>query len=521
MKAIFSSKRSRLLFQLFIVVISIICTTNCWGKEYCIQKQDSITAASVDSFIAKNQVNQKYSAAIKEFYASNQHEYVWIQNNQINQHAKEFIIHANKLAPNSIDSSFVGQLTKQNFSQNNAASDIDLSLSLAFFTYAEKWLMPSDIDPTLVKWRIPKISLPLVNQLKNWLNPATITGFNTGSQNFKQLLENFVSLSSIAALDTGINIPTSNIKINKGETASVIKQIKKKLKLLGDYKSTDTTSLYSGLLDDAIHRFQERMGLPKTNYIDKIVLQAIRTPIQKYANTIAINLERLRWMPAMMDSNYIVVNIPAFQLIVFDSSKIQFKMPVIVGSASKNTIIFSDRMRYIVFSPYWNVPPSIVRAEILPGIRNNSNYLASKNMEITTHGDLPTIRQLPGTSNSLGLVKFLFPNPYNIYLHDTPGKHLFAKQNRSLSHGCVRLGDARKMAGYLLRNDASWTAIKIDSAMHQQKEKWVTLKKTMPVFIAYFTSWVDSNGVLQFRKDIYNLDTQLEQLFFKKEAIQL
>jgi murein L,D-transpeptidase YcbB/YkuD len=118
-------------------------------------------------------------------------------------------------------------------------------------------------------------------------------------------------------------------------------------------------------------------------------------------------------------------------------------------------------------------------------------------------------------------VKFLFPNPYNIYLHDTPGKHLFAKQNRSLSHGCVRLGDARKMAGYLLRNDASWTTIKIDSAMHQQKEKWVTLKKTMPVFIAYFTSWVDSNGVLQFRKDIYNLDTQLKQLLFKKEALQL
>jgi len=521
MKAIYFRIRSRLLFRLFIAVISIISSTNCWGNENSSQKQDSITAAFIDSFITKNQVDPKYSAAIKEFYASNQHEYVWIQNNQMNQHTKDFIIHANKLAPNSIDSSFVGQLTKQSFSQHNAASDIDLSLSLAFFTYAEKWLMPSDIDPADVNWRIPKKSLPLVNQLKNWLNPATITGFNTGSQNFKQLLENFVSLSTIAALDSGINIPTSNIKINKGETAPVIKQIKKKLKLLGDYKSTDTTSLYSGLLDVAIQHFQERMGLPKTNYIDKTLLQAIRTPIQKYANTIAINLERLRWMPAMMDSNYIVVNIPAFQLIVFDSSKIQFKMPVIVGSASKNTIIFSDRMRYIVFSPYWNVPTSIVRAEILPGIRKNSNYLASKNMEITTHGDLPTIRQLPGASNSLGLVKFLFPNPYNIYLHDTPGKHLFAKQNRSLSHGCVRLGDARKMAGYLLRNDASWTAIKIDSAMHQQKEKWVTLKKTIPVFIAYFTSWVDSNGVLQFRKDIYNHDTKLEQILFKKEAHQL
>jgi murein L,D-transpeptidase YcbB/YkuD len=192
-------------------------------------------------------------------------------------------------------------------------------------------------------------------------------------------------------------------------------------------------------------------------------------------------------------------------------------MPVIVGSESNNTVIFSNRMRFIVFSPYWNVPPSIVKAEILPGMRKNNNYLSQKNMEITNHGDVPTVRQLPGGQNSLGLVKFLFPNPYNIYLHDTPGKHLFARQNRSLSHGCIRLGDARKMASYLLRADSSWTLKKIDTAMHQQKEKWVTLKKTIPVFMAYFTSWVDTNGVLQFRKDIYELDEKMLALLFKKE----
>jgi murein L,D-transpeptidase YcbB/YkuD len=521
MKAIFFSKRSRLLFQFFIAVISIIRTTNCWGNEYSIQKQDSITAASIDTFIAKNQVDQKYSAAIKEFYASNQHEYVWIQNNQINQHTKDFIIHANKLAPNSLDSSFVRQLTKQNFYQNNAASDIDLSLSLAFFKYAEKWLMPSDIDPTVVNWRIPKKSLTLANQLKNWLSPTTKIGFNTSSENFKQLLENYASLSKISDLDTSIHISSKQNKINKGDIVPVIRQIKKKLQLLGDFKSTDTTSLYSNTLGIAINRFQERMGLAKTNYIDKIVLQALQIPIKHYANTIAINLERLRWMPAMMDSNYIVVNIPAYQLIVFDSSKIQFKMPVIVGSESNNTVIFSNRMRYVVFSPYWNVPPSIVKAEILPGMRKNKNYLAQKNMEITSHSDVPTIRQLPGAQNSLGLVKFLFPNSYNIYLHDTPGKHLFARQNRSLSHGCIRLGDARKMAGYLLRSDTSWTQKKIDTAMHQQKEKWVTLKKTTPVFMAYFTSWVDSNGILQFRKDIYNHDAKMERILFRKEEFQL
>jgi murein L,D-transpeptidase YcbB/YkuD len=381
--------------------------------------------------------------------------------------------------------------------------------------------MPSDMDPGAVNWRIPKKSLTLANQLKNWLSPATKMGFNTGSQNFKGLLENYASLSTMAALDTGIHINPSNIKIRKGEMVPVIRQVKKKLRLLGDFKSTDTTSLYSNTLGIAIHKFQERMGLASTSIIDKALLKAIGTPIQDYVNTIAINLERLRWMPAMMDSNYIVVNIPAYQLLVFDSSKIQFKMPVIVGSESNNTVIFSNRMRYIVFSPYWNVPPSIVKAEILPGMRKNKNYLASKNMEITIPGDIPTIRQLPGAANSLGLVKFLFPNAYNIYLHDTPGKHLFAKQNRSLSHGCIRLGDARKMAGYLLRNDTSWTAVKIDTAMHQQKEKWVTLKKTIPVFMAYFTSWVDSNGVLQFRKDIYDHDKKMERILFKKEEPQL
>lgn len=517
MQAIYQIIRSHFFIRVMLLFITATSSTNGWANKYTTQQQDTITDASLDSFITIHAVSEKYSNALRSFYNDNKHQYVWIQSKKIKSHTKSFIAHANKLAEDWVDSSFIELLTLQSFNQNVQQTNIELALSLSFFKYADKWLMPSDIDPTIVNWRIPKKSLTLANQLKNWLNPTTKMGFNTGSQNFKQLLENYASLSNITLLDTGIHITTKHPKINKGEMVPVIRQIKKKLQLLGDFKSTDTTSLYSNTLGIAINRFQERMGLAKTNYIDKIVLQALQTPIKVYANTIAINLERLRWMPAMMDSNYIVVNIPAYQLLVFDSSKIQFKMPVIVGSESNNTVIFSNRMRYVVFSPYWNVPPSIVKAEILPGMRKNKNYLAQKNMEITTPGDVPTIRQLPGVHNSLGLVKFLFPNPYNIYLHDTPGKHLFARQNRSLSHGCIRLGDARKMASYLLRADTSWTPIKIDTAMHQQKEKWVTLKKTIPVFMAYFTSWVDTNGTLQFRKDIYDLDDKMLALLFKKE----
>jgi murein L,D-transpeptidase YcbB/YkuD len=521
MQAIHQIIRSRFFIGVMVVFIVAASSTTGWANNYTTQQQDTITEAVIDSFIASQAVSEKYSVAIRSFYKGNKHQYVWIQSKKIKPHTKDFIAHANKLSEHWIDSSFIELLTLQNFNQNAQQTNIELTLSLSFFKYADKWLMPTDIDPDIVNWRIPKKSLTLANQLKNWLNPSTKMGFNTGSQNFKLLLENYVGLSKISALDTGIHISAKQTKINKGDMVPVIRQIKKKLQLLGDFKSTDTTSLYSNTLGIAINRFQERMGLAKTNYIDKTLLQALQIPIKEYANTIAINLERFRWMPAMLDSNYIVVNIPAYQLLVFDSSKIQFKMPVIVGSESNNTVIFSNRMRYVVFSPYWNVPPSIVKAEILPGIRKNKNYLAQKNMEITIPGDVPTIRQLPGAQNSLGLVKFLFPNPYNIYLHDTPGKHLFAKQNRGFSHGCIRLGDAKKMANYLLRADTSWTAIKIDTAMHQQKEKWVTLKKTIPVFIAYFTSWVDSNGVLQFRKDIYDHDAKMERILFRKEEFQL
>ncbi len=513
--------RSKKSLRIIVGLVCLFCFNNSWSNSIKLQLQDTLTQAAIDSFIATHAVSEKQNQALQEFYQDNKHQYAWIQSKGLQQNAKDFITHLSRLQKTALDSSFVTIFTKQNFLQNTPASKVELTMSLAFLNYAEKWLTPSVIDPESVNWLIPKQAFSLAKQLKNWLNPAAKLGFNTGSVNFKLLVENYTSLSAAALLDTGIYITPIKIKITKGEMIPVIRQIKKKLYLLGDFKSTDTTSLYSNTLGIAINRFQERMGLASTSIIDKALLTAIGTPIQDYVNTIAINLERLRWMPAMLDSNYIVVNIPAYQLLVFDSSKIQFKMPVIVGSESNNTVIFSNRMRYIVFSPYWNVPPSIVKAEILPGIKKNKNYLASKNMEVTIPGDVPSVRQLPGAANSLGLVKFLFPNAYNIYLHDTPGKHLFAKQNRSLSHGCIRLGDARKMAGYLLRNDTSWTAIKIDTAMHQQKEKWVTLKKTIPVFMAYFTSWVERNGVLQFREDIYDHDKKMERILFKKEEPQL
>jgi murein L,D-transpeptidase YcbB/YkuD len=181
-----------------------------------------------------------------------------------------------------------------------------------------------------------------------------------------------------------------------------------------------------------------------------------------------------------------------------------------VGKDLNRTVIFSANMRYIVFSPYWNVPRSIVQKEIKPGIAENKDYLEQHNME-RING---VIRQKPGPKNSLGLVKFLFPNPYSIYLHDTPSKELFNREKRAFSHGCIRVAKPKELAMEILKDEPIWTSEKIDSAMNKEKEVWHTLKNKIPVFIGYFTTWVDADGVIHFYDDVYQRDEQLATLLF-------
>ncbi len=202
---------------------------------------------------------------------------------------------------------------------------------------------------------------------------------------------------------------------------------------------------------------------------------------------------------------------PAFKLYSYQNDSLAWSMNVVVGKAQHKTVIFNGNIKYVVFSPYWNVPSSIVRKEIPPAIRKNRNYLQRHQME--WFGS--QLRQKPGPNNSLGLVKFLFPNSHSIYLHDTPAKSLFNESARAFSHGCIRLEDARKLAIYLLQQDPDWNVQRIDSAMHAGVERTVTLKKSMPVYIAYFTAWVGRDGKLNFRRDIYDRDKRLLEAILK------
>jgi L,D-transpeptidase YcbB len=192
-----------------------------------------------------------------------------------------------------------------------------------------------------------------------------------------------------------------------------------------------------------------------------------------------------------------------------------FSMDIVVGKAGTRTVIFNDKLEHIVFSPYWNIPRSITRNEIVPAMNRNPNYLARNNMEITGNSNgLPVIRQKPGPNNSLGKVKFLFPNRYAIYFHDTPAKSLFERDQRAFSHGCIRVKEPHKLASYLLRDDNAWNDKEITHAMNRSSEKWVNLKKPVPVVISYFTAYVDEDGKLNFRDDIYGHDKKMISRLF-------
>jgi murein L,D-transpeptidase YcbB/YkuD len=239
----------------------------------------------------------------------------------------------------------------------------------------------------------------------------------------------------------------------------------------------------------------------------------MKKPVTDRIRQIMINMERIRWIPAAPTTDYLLVNIPEFRLHVYEKGKYRWAMNIVTGTAAHNTVIFTGTLKHIVFSPYWNIPPGILKNETLPAIRRNKNYLASHNME--WHGN--TVRQKPGPNNALGLVKFLFPNVYNIYLHDTPSKSLFSEDKRAFSHGCIRLSQPTKLALFLLRNNSEWDSVKVVKAMNSGKEKYVTVNETVPVYIGYFTAWVDQEGKLNFRDDIYGHDRKMAAHLFSNK----
>jgi L,D-transpeptidase YcbB len=359
-----------------------------------------------------------------------------------------------------------------------------------------------------------------------------------GYQRTEAALQNYLAL---ADQDHSTPLPEVQKTLAPGDPYAGPEALAQRLQLVGDLPQGPVGDLnpgtYEAPLVDGVKHFQSRHGLNPDGRLGKDTLRQLNTPLSIRIQQLDDALERWRWLPDDFPILPVAVNIPEFVLRVFSPDRrIALRMNVVVGKAVRNeTPVFAKDMKYIVFRPYWNVPYSITRGEIIPALTKDSGYLARKNFEITdqsgrvvTSGAVSAdvlaqlrsgkllVRQKPGPTNSLGLVKFMFPNEHNVYLHSTPAQALFAESRRDFSHGCIRVEKPAELAAWLLQGQPRWTLDAVKAAMLSGPDyQQVNLEKPVPVVIIYLTAVVEENGEVYFFDDIYGQDRLLNAVLAK------
>lgn len=529
-------RRLFIYFWSIVFLFTYACTSSANKKA---QRDQSINIAnsynplfldsvSLVQFVLTNSWVKEFENQIIDFYTDRNFEYAWFDSTGLSEQAHHFYNlqndHITRLSDSSLFNKQFQQLyavyankPSNSIKENKEVLNTEMLFTAQFFKYSAKVYKGADINLVDLGWYIPRKKVNLHALLDSVIEKKFNKLINNSpvSLNYPRMEQWLYRLLDMQKKEVLDSLPNVKKSLKSGDSAELIGRIKQRLTFLQGDRLTNN-NIYDTTMVLAVKKFQERHGIEVDGLIGNTVIAELNIPLKKRIEQLLINMERARWMPPQQDSTFVLVNIPEFSLRVFEMGKVALKMNVIVGSSANNTVIFNGNLQYIVFSPYWNVPESIVRNEILPAIRKNPGYLAKHNMEITQYiGGLPQVRQKPGANNALGRVKFLFPNNFSIYLHDTPNRNLFSQTNRGLSHGCIRIAEPKKFAEYLLQDQPIYTSTAIDSLMYLEKEKWVTLKKKVPVFLVYFTAWVDQLGELHFRRDIYQHDQKMAKKLFQ------
>ncbi|MFC2150577.1 murein L,D-transpeptidase, partial [Calditrichota bacterium] len=445
------------------------------------------------------------------------------------------------LQPGDYHPQTIEQLMKQSESAAKAnlpvsyplAVSLELLLTDAYLLLGSHFLA-GKIDPQTIdsEWIANRRDMDMASVLQTAIDKKDIKGSLENllppQRGYTQLRE---QLANYRILKKGNPLPalSEGDKLQPGNNSDRLIAIRILLQTFGDLSRSNPDSLlwYDTQLLDAVKRFQLRHGLDADGVIGKGTIAAITTSLDQRIEQIEVNLERWRWLPQDLGETYILVNIANFTLNVMDRKERVLFSRVIVGRDYRRTPVFSDKMTYIVFNPYWHVPFNIATQDILPSIKKNPDYLTQKRLKIFQGTGIsqkeidPTtlnwsdysinkfpfqIRQDPGPDNALGVVKFMFPNKFNVYIHDTPAKELFQKNDRAFSSGCIRLQNPLDLAEFLLKDTDGWSRQTINEVVKTAREQTVRLPNAMPVHLLYWTAWVDDTGMLNFRSDVYTRD---------------
>jgi murein L,D-transpeptidase YcbB/YkuD len=487
------------------------------------QTQLQFDSLAIPEFIKNFPEFKDFEGRMSRFYSKRKFAYAWYDHTGLIEQAGNLY---NKLSNLTEEGLPEKRLYKETFDSLMDATQIkavamkpdlllELVLTANYFYYAEYvWEGLGQAGMKAVEWDLPQKKLSYEALLDSILKiPAS--NFSQSEPVFHQYSKLKNHLKNYRAMEAKGGWPvieTGHRQFMKGDSSIIVSKVRKRLYLSGDLKFDNQSSKFDEPLELAVKRFQERHGIKHDGVINSILIAEMNQPLSKRIEQIIVNMERCRWIPVALKNDYIVVNIPEYRLHIYQHDSLIFSMNVVVGTEMNKTAIFNGMLNTIVFSPYWNIPSSIGKEEILPAIARNRNYLARNHMERNGKN----FRQKPGPWNALGKVKFLFPNSHSIYLHDTPAKEVFEKDRRAFSHGCIRVSEPGRLAKYILRHQPDWTEARIDSAMNAGKERYVQVIKPIPVFIAYLTAWVDDAGRLNFRNDIYKRDERLAEMIMEK-----
>ena len=483
----------------------------------------------MEKFIKEKKISDSIANRIRSFYNTRNYQYAWFSRDELTEQARAFWNLHDYVTTYDVDSSLKDKSLQKKMDNLIAEDELSVNASDKSFLNTELTLTQHFIQYILHNYargfvkrkemerfipRKKENTLQLADSLlnKKHKDDKYFEDVNPAYSALKKQLENYVA---IAKQGGWFQITPTKKSLKKGISGPEIVIIKKRLRLTDDFPPNDSSRLFDDILETSVKNFQLRHGYRPSGIISNSLIREMNVPVVRRIQQILMNMDRMRWLANEPKGNLIVVNIPEFVLHLYEGNRKVFDMDVVVGKEGHNTMMFNGDLNQVVFSPYWNVPKDIVKKEILPAMEKNHNYLEKENMEITGEEDgVPVIRQQPGEKNALGKVKFLFPNSFNIYFHDTPAKSLFEKDRRAYSHGCIRLKEPEKMAKYVLRNQPEWTPEKIEEAMNAGKQKFVKVKDPIPVVITYYTAWVDANGKLNFREDIYGHDEDLSTKMF-------
>ncbi|MBD9363380.1 L,D-transpeptidase family protein [Methylomonas fluvii] len=521
------------------------------------QAIQSLLASKQQPLLTQSDFSQ-YSDALKQLYQMNANQLIWLGEGRVAKNREDALsllsnAKVDGLNPDVYEVERLRGYMQQAAALPNTATtqlvSYDVALSIALVHYAHD-LHIGRVDPRDFDYPAQfaaKSASEVAVSLNQHIQQQSLTELPAAlAPKLKQYQQLKTLLAAYRQQNTGAQKPKLLLakSLRPGEQDAQLPELRRRLSELGVLKAEDvvgagnTETLYDAAATEAVQRLQQQQGLKADGVIGKQTLALLnQTPAEKIA-MLELAMERLRWMPDLPEGPRIFVNIPAFQLWAFSSRDDQqpLTMKVIVGKAEQNqTPVLWEEMKYLEFMPYWNIPKSIMDKEMLPKLLSDEEFLANQDIELVGRyaddnedenqdsifdeikSGRVRARQRPGSNNPLGRVKFIFPNKADVYLHDTPGKAAFNRDRRDLSHGCVRVAEAEKLAEFVLGDQAEWDQQTIQQAMAGPKTQRVTLKKSIPVLFFYTTVFVGMDDKPRFYPDIYGQD-QLLQTALSKAA---